>query len=185
MKYLVFSDLHGSITMMNRIIEIFEEEKCDKMIFLGDLLYHGPRNDLPDGYDPKKVAILVKKYKDKFIWVRGNCDGRVDEMVTNIKIKNNLKIKSKSIFKNILLTHGDLFKTINNKICFKKKLFTKIVFYGHTHIFDVTNVKGTYYINPGSITIPKDGNKSYLIFENNQITRYDEMKNILFTQIIK
>ena len=117
MKYLIFSDLHGSSEMINKIIKIFEEEKCDKMIFLGDLLYHGPRNDIPEGYNPKEVCEVVKKYKDKFIWVRGNCDCRVDEMVTGIKIKNKLRIN------NMILIHGDLLK---NK---KSKLFTKIVFY--------------------------------------------------------
>ena len=78
MKYLVFSDLHGSIVMLNKIIKIFEEEKCDHMLFLGDLLYHGPRNDLPEGYNPKEVAKVINNYKDKITWVRGNCDGRVD-----------------------------------------------------------------------------------------------------------
>lgn len=172
MKYLIFSDLHGSSEMINKIIKIFEEEKCDKMIFLGDLLYHGPRNDIPEGYNPKEVCEVVKKHKDKFIWVRGNCDCRVDEMVTGIKIKNKLRIN------NMILIHGDLLK---NK---KSKLFTKIVFYGHTHIFDVSKYGKTYYINPGSITIPKDDAKSYIIYEDNIITRYSENKEVLFTQKI-
>ena len=178
MKYLVFSDLHGSIDMLKIIIEVFEDEKCDHMLFLGDLLYHGPRNDLPSGYSPKEVATLINKYKDKITWVRGNCDGRVDEMVTGIKIKNKKRVN------NMILTHGDLFKVKDGKMVFKNKLFTKIVFYGHSHIFDFKKIGSTYYINPGSITIPKDGNKSYIIYNNNIITRYDENRNVLFTQNI-
>lgn len=185
MKYLVFSDLHGSIVMLNKIIKIFEEEKCDHMLFLGDLLYHGPRNDLPEGYNPKEVAKVINNYKDKITWVRGNCDGRVDEMVTGMKIKNTRRLKSGQVFKNILLTHGDLFKVKNNSYVFKSRLFTKIVFYGHTHVFECKKVGLTYYINPGSITIPKDGNKSYIIYDKNTITRYDENKNVLFTQELK
>lgn len=169
-KYLIFSDLHGSLTMMNKIVEIFEQEKCDKIIFLGDLLYHGPRNKIQDDYNPMAVAEIVNKYKERFIFIRGNCDARVDEFVTDIKAKD------KVVINRMLFTHGDLLL----KKELKSKLFIDAVFYGHTHVFKYEKIGHTNYINLNSAAIPKDNIKSYIILENKNIKRFDFDKNLLF-----
>lgn len=172
MKYLIFSDCHGSNESFKKIVDIFESEKCDKLICLGDILYHGPRNDLPFDYNPKQLAQSIKEFNKDILMIRGNCDARVDEMVTNKKMYDFYKIK------NILFTHGDLIETN------KSKLFTKVVFYGHTHIMDSKKVGNTYYINPGSVTLPKKGEASFIIFENNIVKFFNMNKELLKEEII-
>ena len=86
MKYLVVSDIHGSSESCNNFIDKFNQFKADKIIILGDILYHGPRNDLPDFYNPKKVISMLNPLADKIIAVRGNCDAEVDQMVLDFKI---------------------------------------------------------------------------------------------------
>ena len=172
-KYLIFSDCHGSISSMKRILEIYEEEKCDKLICLGDILYHGPRNNLPNEYNPKEVAELIKNFKGDLLMIRGNCDGRVDEMVTGTKMHNFYAIK------NMMFTHGDLLKKQNSK------LFKKVVFYGHTHIMEVKKVGNTYYINPGSVTIPKKGEASFMILEDNVVKAYNMNKELILEEELK
>ena len=81
MRLLIASDIHGSAKTCQHLLERFEELQADQLLLLGDMLYHGPRNELPDGYDPKLTAQLLNAYKDKIIAVRGNCDGEVDQMV--------------------------------------------------------------------------------------------------------
>ena len=100
MKYLVVSDIHGSIDSAEILIEKFLANKCDKILLLGDILYHGPRNDLPNKYAPKQVITLLNQYQDKIIAIKGNCDAEVDEMVLSFKIKKDhtLNIKGKKIY---------------------------------------------------------------------------------------
>ena len=87
MKFMIVSDIHGSFEDLKKVIQIFEEEKLDKLVLLGDLLYHGPRNPLPDGYNPKEVAKLLNQYKEKIVAVRGNCDAEVDQMVLEFPMR--------------------------------------------------------------------------------------------------
>ena len=86
MRYLVCSDIHGSIDSVERIIDLFKKYSCDKIICLGDILYHGPRNDLPLNYNPKACIKILNEYKDYIIAIKGNCDAEVDQMVLNFKI---------------------------------------------------------------------------------------------------
>ena len=166
MKYLIASDIHGSIDSAERIIEKFLENKCDKIILLGDILYHGPRNDLPRYYEPKQVITLLNQYQDKIIAVKGNCDAEVDQMVLSFKIKNEHIIKVNN--KKVLLTHGH---HVNDQNPTKKKV--DYVFHGHTHIIRSDEVEGITYVNIGSITIPKENSKRcYGILENNQVSIY-------------
>lgn len=167
MKYLIISDIHGSYYYLNKALKVFKKEKCDKILILGDVLYHGPRNDLPKQYAPKKIIPLLNELKDKIICVRGNCDAEVDQMVLNFPIR-----KGKEIDDNIVayLTHGH---KINPQSPYKKKK-VDVVLFGHSHIHEITNVDGVTYINPGSISIPKgDKINSYAIWENNTITIYN------------
>lgn len=166
MKYLVVSDIHGSIDSAEILIEKFLANKCDKILLLGDILYHGPRNDLPNKYAPKQVITLLNQYQDKIIAIKGNCDAEVDEMVLSFKIKKDhtLTIKGKKIY----LTHGH---HINYLSPTDKKV--DVILYGHTHIIKVDKVNNQTYVNIGSITLPKENSKRcYGILENNVISIY-------------
>lgn len=172
MKYLIISDIHGSYYYLNKALKIFKKQKCDKIIILGDVLYHGPRNDLPKQYAPKKVIPLLNELKDKIICVQGNCDAEVDQMVLNFKIKKSAIIKSGCI--SAYLTHGH---KINPQKPYKKEK-VDVVLFGHSHIHEITNVDDITYINPGSISIPKgDKINSYAIWDNNIITIYNLLTN--------
>ena len=160
MKYLIVSDIHGSVDSVQKLLNIFEEEKCDYILNGGDVLYHGPRNDLPENYNPKGCIKLLNDYADKIICVNGNCDAEVDQMVLNFEIKpyydatiNGLKLH---------MEHGhhlDLYKGDAN-----------IIISGHTHIPVLENNNGVIYLNPGSITIPKANSKrDYAIWDSNKI----------------
>ena len=166
MKYLVFSDLHGSYSALKEVEKKYLLHNCDKLICLGDLLYHGPRNDLPNDYDPKKVFSLLQSYLDKFIWIQGNCDAEVDEMVLSFKIRKDHTLTIKG--KKILLTHGH---HINYLSPTDKKV--DAILHGHTHIIKVDKVNNQTYVNIGSITLPKENSKRcYGILENNIISIY-------------
>ena len=170
MKYLIFSDLHGSIESMEIIIEKFNSHNCDKLICLGDVLYHGPRNDLPAYYNPKAVIKLINQYKDKILCIQGNCDAEVDQMVLDFPIikDNVLTIDGKNIY----LCHGHHLDNIEYEY----------VLHGHTHIMGVYQKDDKTYINPGSVTIPKENTKrGYIILENNSFTFYDIEDNKLST----
>ena len=168
MKYLIFSDLHGSIESLEIIIEKFNKFNCDKLICLGDVLYHGPRNDLPTHYNPKAVIKLINQYKDNILCIQGNCDAEVDQMVLDFPIIKDYLLELDNNI--IYLCHGHHLENINYKY----------VLHGHTHIMGVTE-NDKIYINPGSITIPKENTKrGYIILENNNFTFYDIEENKLF-----
>lgn len=170
MKYLVFSDLHGSYEYANKIIEKFNELNCDKLLCLGDVLYHGPRNDLPNDYNPKKVISLLNEYSDKFTCVKGNCDAEVDQMVLDFEIQDSFEFKVNNV--EYLLVHGHHLDFDGNE--------NKVVIYGHTHIYDYKKVNDTIYVNPGSTTIPKsDCKHSFAILEDNVFKVFDFNMDIL------
>ena len=170
MKYLIVSDIHGSISSTSFIVDKFNELNCDLILCLGDVLYHGPRNDLPNNYNPKEVIKLLNQYKDKIICVKGNCEAEVDQMVLDFKILDyyNATINNK----NTHLEHGHHLDLYNGN--------ADIVLYGHTHIPVISRLDNCVQINPGSITIPKNNsNRSYAIWDNNNITIYDIDDNIV------
>lgn len=152
MNYLICSDVHGSIMTFKKVIDFFIENKFDKLIILGDLLYHGPRNDIPQGYKPKEVIALANSIKEKIIMVKGNCESEVDQMVLDFKIFNRKKIRY--LNHNVYLEHG-------HHLDYKNKKYTKgdIVLSGHTHVSKFEVINGVTFINPGSITIPKEKTK--------------------------
>lgn len=166
MKYLICSDIHGSYHYLKRIIKIFDREKCDKLLILGDILYHGPRNHLPRGYSPKKVLHLLNNYKDKIISVKGNCDAEIDEMVLDFPLYNQYEFYDNGIF---FMTHGHKVNP-NNPIERPKNSF---VLYGHTHVHLISKVNDVIYINPGSISLAKgDKINSFAVLDTNKITIY-------------
>lgn len=172
MKYLLVSDIHGDYNELEFIINKFNELKCEKIICLGDFLYHGPRNDLPKGYNPKKCIELLNKYKDKIIAINGNCDAEVDQMVLDFKLNKELNLQLFN--KNFYLVHGhhlDKIKNIDKNT---------IVLHGHTHIFAIYKKDDMTFINPGSISIPRNNHpKTYALIEKNGISILDKKDNIL------
>ncbi len=177
MRYLVISDIHGALDPIKKIIEIFNESKCDKIICLGDILYHGPRNDLPSSYNPKEVIKILNSYKDNIISIKGNCDAYVDEMVLDFKLNDDFILNTNL---KILLTHGHF---INPSEPTKESV--DLVLYGHTHIHQIEKINGIIYLNPGSISIPKgDGIASYGIMDEKKIQIFNLNKELIDSIIL-
>lgn len=163
MKWFIISDIHGSSYCFEKAVSAYEREKADKILILGDILYHGPRNDLPEKYNPKKIIPVLNGLKEKIICVRGNCDTEVDQMVLDFPIMAEYIILSEN-GKTIYATHGHKMNSLPaNK--------GDIVLHGHTHIPRCEFENDILYINPGSTSIPKANSKcSYMTFENGKFT---------------
>jgi putative phosphoesterase len=162
MKWMIASDLHGSAVYCRRMIEAFEREGADRLLLLGDLLYHGPRNDLPEGYAPKEVMPLLNGMKPKLLCVRGNCDAEVDQMVLDFPILADyavLPVGQRLVY----ATHGH----VHNLKNLPPLAPGDILLHGHTHIPAWTEFgEENLYLNPGSLSIPKDGSAhSYMTLE--------------------
>lgn len=162
MKLLFASDLHGSMFYCNVLKDIVEKEQPDKIILLGDLLYHGPRNPLPKDYNPQAVFETLNILKDKIICVRGNCDSEVDQMVLQFPIMDDYNLLNVDGI-NLFLTHGHLY----NKENMPNINEDYILIHGHTHVHTIEKLEKAIYINPGSITMPKENQQnSYMIYKN-------------------
>lgn len=161
MKLMIASDIHGSAWYCEKMIDAYKEEKAEKLLLLGDILYHGPRNDLPEGYDPKKVASMLNVYKDDILCVRGNCDGEVDQMVLEFPIMADYAFMLLNEIP-IYVTHGHIYNQ-KNPLPMKKG----ILLCGHTHVPAIEEYEHFTYLNPGSVSIPKqDSRHSYMILED-------------------
>ena len=183
MKWLIASDIHGSSFYCKKLIEAFKHEKADRLLFLGDILYHGPRNDLPLDYAPKAVIGMLNELADRIICVRGNCDGEVDDMVLDFPVLADYAIVSDvSLKQNIIFaTHGHHFNAQN----LPKLKSGDILLHGHTHIPCFESVNGVWVVNPGSVSIPKNGSaSSYMIFENGRFELKDLDSNTISEYII-
>ena len=170
MKLLIASDIHGDIESARVLIEEFEKRGCDKMLLLGDVLYHGPRNDLPGRYAPKEVIALLNGYRDKILAVRGNCDTEVDQMVLEFPILADYAILSLDGL-TVYATHGHNFNTKTPPPMAKGD----ILLHGHTHVVRAEKFGDeNTYINPGSITLPKDNcPRSYIVYEGRKFTFFN------------
>ncbi len=166
MKLMLASDIHGSVYYAEKMRQAYIEENADKLILLGDLLYHGPRNDLPKDYAPKKVIEILNGMKEEILCVRGNCDTEVDQMVLDFPIMADYAVIYADD-KTLYLTHGHKFNPENPPKLKKGDYLIN----GHTHI-PANEDRGDFiYINPGSVSIPKNGSgHSYMIFENGKFT---------------
>ena len=160
MKILVVSDIHGSGYYAEKIEEIIRNEDPEKIVLLGDLYYHGPRNPLTEGYNPQRVCEILNKNKDKILATKGNCDAEVDEMISEFDMKDKI----------ILEENG-------------KKLPEEdfdVLIYGHFHTGFIKEKEGKIFVNSGSISLPKnETTNSYLIIENNTILLKDINGNLL------
>ena len=164
MKLMLASDIHGSAYYAEKMRQAYIDEKADRLILLGDLLYHGPRNDLPKDYAPKKVIEILNDIKEEILCVRGNCDTEVDQMVLDFPIMADYAV----IYadgRTLYLTHGHKFNPENPPKLKKGDYLVN----GHTHI-PANEDKGDFiYINPGSVSIPKAGSDhTYMIYENGE-----------------
>ena len=169
MKLMIASDIHGDFDSAERLLAAYRASGAERLLLLGDILYHGPRNDLPAGYAPKKVIELLNGVSEELICVRGNCDTEVDQMVLKFPILADyayLNINGVSIF----ATHGHRF-SVSAPPPLKKG---EILMCGHTHVPAATRFGNeNLYINPGSVSIPKENSeKSYIVYENNEFVFY-------------
>ena len=162
MKLMIASDIHGSAKFCRMLLERFAEEQADRLLLLGDILYHGPRNDLPEEYAPKQVIPMLNAVKEKLLCVRGNCDTEVDQMVLDFPILSDyavLPVGSRLLY----ATHGHHgSEQTPPPLC-----SGDILLCGHTHVPKCADHGSFIYLNPGSVSIPKEGScRSYMTLEN-------------------
>lgn len=177
MKWMFASDIHGSAKYCRIMLDRLEQEKADRLLVLGDLLYHGPRNDLPEEYNPKAVIEMLNSVKDRLLTVRGNCDSEVDQMVLDFPIMAEyivLELGGKLVY----VTHGHVYNEQN----VITGITGCILMNGHTHVpasFD----HGDYmYMNPGSVSLPKNNScHSYMTYEKNSF----HWKNLVTGEVYK
>ena len=153
MKYMFASDIHGSAYYCREMLRAFREEKADRLVLLGDLLYHGPRNDLPKDYAPKEVIAMLNEVKDFIYAVRGNCEAEVDQMVLEFPVMADyciLVLDQKTFY----ATHGHVYNQDHLPPIQKGD----ILIHGHTHVYKAERKENYILLNPGSVSIPKEGN---------------------------
>ena len=161
MKLVIASDIHGSAYWCRKLLDKIELEQPDKIILLGDLLYHGPRNDLPRDYAPKQVIPMLSGFQEKILAVRGNCEAEVDQMVLPFPCMADYALLNCDGL-TLYLTHGHLWNPD-----YLPPLQPGTVFLsGHTHVKMDEIHNGIRCINPGSVSIPKDGSHSCIVYEN-------------------
>ncbi|MCR4742840.1 MAG: phosphodiesterase [Treponema sp.] len=190
MKYLICSDIHGSLTAFEKIIDFFDSFNCDKLLLLGDLLYHGPRNPLPQGHNPKELAIKLNSLAHKIIACRGNCDAEVDQMVLNFPLMGDyFQIIDQGV--SIFASHGHIYAPVlkNGKLpkgceSANKKIIVNnpsLILYGHTHVQLLEkNEEGNLICNPGSISLPKeDSPAGFAIYEKGLVSLYNLQGQII------
>lgn len=173
MKWLIASDIHGSAYWCERMLELFKREKADVLVLLGDILYHGPRNELPRDYNPKKVIALLNDFANgtpceephRILCVRGNCDAEVDQMVLGFPIMADygvIELGGRFVY----LTHGHVYGEDNPP----KLRKGDILIQGHTHIQRCVEKDGIMFLNPGSVSIPKgDGYNGCIVFDDEAV----------------
>ncbi len=163
MKWMIASDIHGSAYYCERLMERYHAEGADRLLLLGDILYHGPRNDLPRDYAPREVIALLNAQKDKILCVRGNCDAEVDDMVLAFPVRSDMLMIA-SGERMIVATHGHIY----HKEHLPPMQKGDVLLYGHTHVPACEEFDGVFCLNPGSVSIPKEGSwHGYMTFEEN------------------
>lgn len=177
MKLMIASDIHGSEYYCKKMIETYKSEKADRLLLLGDILYHGPRNDLPKDYAPKAVISMLNSIKNDILAVRGNCEAAVDQAVLEFPCLADyaiIEIGGKTIF----ATHGHIYNE-DNLPPHKKG---DILLCGHTHVPKCTKHEDFIYMNPGSVSIPKENSHhGYMIFEGGKFLWKSFDGNVILT----
>lgn len=172
MKYLVVSDIHGSFYYAKKLEEIIEKEKPKKLILLGDLYYHGPRNGLTDEYNPMEVAKILNKHKDMILCTKGNCDAEVDEMISEFKFQDNIQMNINGV--EFFFSHGHVYNMDT------VPPVGKVVVYGHFHTGFIKEEYGILFVNPGSISLPKNNTAhSYLVIDDRNLILKDIDGNVI------
>ncbi len=168
MKLLIASDIHGDAVCCQKILDAADSRGVDKIVLLGDILYHGPRNDLPENYAPKKVIELLNQNSEKLLCIKGNCEAEVDGMVLSFPVLSDfgwIYDSEKNI--SMYLSHGHKFNPENLPPLPDGSVFL----YGHTHLLGFVKQDGVLCLNPGSVSLPKGGNpKSFAIYENGEFS---------------
>ncbi|MFO6422242.1 phosphodiesterase [Motilimonas sp. KMU-193] len=182
MKLFVITDIHGSLSSLNLALQAFHQEQADYIVLLGDILNHGPRNPLPNGYEPAMVAAKLNEYAKKIIAVRGNCDSEVDQGLLHFPLDasyNQLLVGNRRVF----ITHGHIYHPLNLPPLERGDVFC----YGHTHIAMAEKQHNLVMFNPGSITLPRGENNppSYGLIEPEGVSvkRLSDSKLILFQDL--
>jgi len=178
MKLLIASDIHGAASWCERLMAAIDAETPDRVVLLGDLLYHGPRNDLPADYAPKRVISMLNGIADQVIAVRGNCEAEVDQMVLDFPCMATYDVLwDQETGRELFLTHGHVYGPgLHNSVDAWPKLPDGgAILYGHTHVKvlqEVDGHPGITVFNPGSVGIPKDGTHSYGLYEDGRFTHH-------------
>ena len=176
MQLFFASDLHGSLPATKQMLEKYQQSGAQYLILLGDILNHGPRNPVPEGYQPAAVAELLNDYSEQIIAVRGNCDSEVDQMLLNFPMLESYAWILLENGKRLFLTHGHLYNADNHP----PLKAGDVIVHGHTHLPVAELHDSVFVYNPGSITFPKGGNvPSYGTFENNTFTVMDFSGGVL------
>jgi len=177
MRVVIASDIHGSAYYAAKLKERFLAEKAEQLILLGDIYYHGPRNDLSYEYDPMKVANILNDMWDKVVSVRGNCDSEVDEMISRFSFIENMELFVSG--KKVHLSHG-------HKINWDfPHYYGDIIIYGHLHTGFIKKEDGVIIANSGSVSLPKNGTKnSYIVLTDEKIELKDLDGNILESEAV-
>ena len=166
MKLMLASDIHGSAYYCRKMLDAYKREGADRLLLLGDILYHGPRNDLPKDYNPKEVIAMLNPMKQELLCVRGNCDTEVDQMVLDFPVMADYALILYGE-RNLYATHGHIYNE-NNLPPLKNG---DILIHGHTHVLKAEKREDYTLLNPGSVSIPKEGNPpSYAILEDGLFT---------------
>lgn len=152
MKYLIASDIHGSLPALQRILDFYREQHCDMLLLLGDILNYGPRNGIPEGLNPQQIAAQLNALADEIVCIRGNCDSEVDQMLLDFPILSDYALVVDN-GKRLFLTHGHIYNETQ-----LPKGRTDCLFYGHTHVWKLERAGSTVVCNTGSATFPKGGN---------------------------
>ena len=165
MKLVIASDIHGSAFWCGKLVEVIEEVNPDKILLLGDILYHGPRNDLPREYGPKQVIPMLSAYKEKILCVRGNCEAEVDQMVLPFPCMADCALLSCDGL-TMYLTHGHHHNPDHLPALAEGAVFLS----GHTHVKLDEVRNGVRCLNPGSVSIPKDGSHSCIVYDDGEFS---------------
>lgn len=174
MKFLIASDIHGSAEYCKLLLDAFKLEGAEKLLLLGDILYHGPRNPLPDGYSPAKVAEMLNDVRDKIVCVRGNCDSEVDQMVLSFPILSEYAVFCSDGI-NMYLSHG------HRQVPPMRR--GDVYLTGHTHVpLCVTEQEGYLHLNPGSVSLPKEASERGYILYDDKIFYFKNLNGEIYKQ---
>lgn len=168
MKLIIASDIHGDAVCCEKLLAAADRHGAEKILLLGDLLYHGPRNDLPENYAPKRVIQLLNQNAARLLCVRGNCEADVDSMVLSFPVTSDISwVYDAEQKQSLYMSHGHIYDPQNLPPIPSGSIFL----YGHTHLYGITEQNGVTCVNVGSVSLPKGGNmRSYGLYDSGKIT---------------